>query len=215
MLAGFITVLALLAFDSSSATIIDRIAIAVGRRAIKTSDIDRDLRLTAFLNGAPVTNSAAARKGAGERLVDQQLIRQEIATGQYPRATDAEAAELLHQIRSSRFGGSDQRLRAALARYGLSESQLQDQLLWQLTVLRFINDRFRPGVQVSDEQVRQYYDAHLADLTRQYPKDSSFETLEPKIREMIEGDQTNQQFEDWLTAARKNVRIEYHQEALQ
>ena len=215
MLAGIMSVLCFVAFADTPKVVVDRIAVAVGRRAIKTSDIDRDLRVTAFLNGAPLTETAAARKAAAERLIDQQIIRQEIATGEYPRASDADATGLLQQIRTSRFGGSDTRLRAALTRYRLTEAQLQDQLLWQLTVLRFIDERFRPGINISDEDLRKYYDAHLAELKRQNPRDSSFEAMEPKIRETLEGTQTNQQFEEWLAAARKNVRIDYHQEAFQ
>lgn len=185
-----------------------------GKRAIKSSDIDRDLRPTAFLNRAPLDFPAEAKRKAAERLIDQQIIRQEIATGDYPRASDQDAASLLEKIRADRFAGSDARMRAELARYGLTEAQLQDQLLWQLTVLHFINERFRPGVQVSDADIRKYYDEHLPALKRQYPRDNSFETLEPRIRELVEGEQTNKQFEEWLDGTRKGIQIDYHQEAL-
>ena len=92
---------------------------------------------------------------------------------------------------------------------------MQDQLLWQLTVLRFINERFRPGAQVSDDDVKKYYDGHMAELKKAFARDSSFETLESKIRETLEGEQTNKQFETWLNDSRKQIRIDYHQEALQ
>jgi hypothetical protein len=214
MIAGFIPVLWLLAFDTTNAIVLDRIAIAVGRRAIKASDIDRDLRLTAFLNNAPLDISNTAKKAAAERLIDQQIIRQEIATGQYPRASDQEAARLREQIRTGRFHNSDVQFRAALSRYGITDSQLRDQLLWQLTVLRFIDIRFRPAAQVSDDDLHKYYETHLVELKRQFPRDSSFETLEPTIRETLEATQTDKQFEEWLASSRKTTRIEYHQEAL-
>ena len=214
MFYGIIAVLSWFAFDGASAVVIDRIAVVVGKLAIKTSDIDRDLRLTAFLNRAPLVESADAKKKAADRLVDQQIIRQQIATGDYPRAADSDAAALLQQLRTDRFGGSDTRLRAELSRYGLTEAQLQEHLLWQLTVLRFIDERFRPGVQVSDDEVRKYYDQHLADLKRQYPKDFTFPALEPAIRQSLEGEQTNKQFEEWLDTAHQNIWIEYHPGAL-
>jgi hypothetical protein len=214
MLAGFIPVLCLLAFDTTNAIVLDRVVIAVGRRAIKASDIDRDLRLTAFLNNAPLDTSNATKKASGERLIDQQIIRQEIATGQYPRASDEEAARLIEQLRVGRFHNSDAQFRAALSRYGVTDSQLRDQLLWQLTVLRFIDIRFRPAAQVGDDDLHKYYTAHLAELKRQYPQDSSFETLEATIRETLEATETDKQFEEWLASSRKTTRIEYHQEAL-
>ncbi len=214
MAAAMLALLSFLAFDAPGTVVLDRIAVVVGKRVIKASDIDRDLRLTAFLNREPLTINSAAKKKGADRLVDQQIIRQEIATGDYARATDSDAKALLDQIRADRFGGSDVRLRAELSRYGLTESQLQDQLLWQLTVLRFIDERFLPGIMVTDEEVRKYYDDHLADLKRQYPRDSTFTTLEPKLRQLLEGEQTNQQFEKWLEEARSRVLIEFHQEAL-
>lgn len=215
MLTGIITVLLALALQPSGAIVLDRIAVVVGKRAIKSSDIDRDLRVTAFLNRGPVDTSGDSKHKAAERLIDQQIIRQEIATGDYPRASDSDAAGLLGQIRTTRFAGSDVRLKAELTRYGLTETQLQDQLLWQLTVLRFIGERFRPGVQVPDEDVRKYYDEHLAGLKRQYPKDNSYDALEAQIRQSLEGEITNKQFEAWLDQAHKRIWIEFHQGGMQ
>lgn len=215
MFTGIITALCLLRiFATVDTVVVDRIAVVVGKRAIKASDIDRDLRVTAFLNRVPLDFGTDAKKKAAERLIDQQIIRQAIATGDYPRATDQEADSLFNSIRRDRFGGSDAGLRAELSRYGLTEAQLREQLLWQLTVLRFINERFRPGVMITDDDVRKYYDEHIAQLKRQYPRDSSFQTLAPQILRSLEGEQTNQQFEAWLDAVRKNTEITYHQEAL-
>jgi hypothetical protein len=214
MFTGIIAVLSLLAFETPGAVVLDRIAVVVGKVAIKSSDIDRDLRVTAFLNREPLVITPDTRKKAADRLIDQQIIRQEIATGEYPRASDADAVALLNQIRASRFAGSDPRLIAELNRYGLTKAQFQDQLLWQLTVLQFIDERFRPGVQVSDDDIRKYYDAHLADLKRQYSQDYSFPALEPKIRELMEGEEINKQFEAWLAAARSRMWIEFHQEGM-
>ena len=106
-------------------------------------------------------------------------------------------------------------LKQELARYGLAEDDLLQQLLWQLTVLRFIDQRFRVGVVVTDEEVRSYYDQHIAELRRQYPKDNSFEALVPQIRSSLEGEHVNQNFNEWLEQTRKSTRIEYKQEAFQ
>ena len=198
-----------LASALNAGVVIDRIAAIVGKQVIKASDIDRDLRVTAFLNQSPLNLNAQARKQATERLIDQTIIRNEIASGGYNRASDTDADHMLDQIRRERFGGSDQRLRQALAPYGLTEDQLRAQLLWQLTVLAFIDERFRPGVLVTDEEVRQYYDQHLAELKRQYPRDNTFETLASKIRSNLEGERINEQFESWLESTRKQQRVEF------
>jgi hypothetical protein len=197
------------------AVVIDRIAVIVGKSAIKSSDIERDLRLTEFLNREPVNLGAQARRKAAERLIDQQVIRTELATGSYSRATDADAEALLKRMERDRFGAVEARISAELERYGLSKNELRQQLLWQLTVLRFIQQRFQPGVLVADQDVRTYYDQHLADLKRENPRNSSFAALEPKIRDLLTGEDVNKDFEDWLSSARERSHIEYHQAAFQ
>jgi parvulin-like peptidyl-prolyl isomerase len=198
-----------------SAVVIDRVAAIVGKHVIKSSDIHRDLRLTQFMNREQVNLSADAMHKATERLIDQTIIRDEIARGGYRRPSDSEVDELVHQLRQDRFGGADARLREELSRYGLSDSQLREQLLWQLTVLRFIDQRFRPGVLVADEDVRTYYDQHLADLKRDFPQENSLEALEPKIRTSLEGERINQNFVAWLEETRKRNRIEFREGAFQ
>jgi len=199
----------------NGATVVDRMAVVVGKHVVKSSDIFRDLGATEFLNREQPNFSADARHKAADRLIEQTIIRDEIASGGYKWASSADADALLDKIRQERFGGSDARLGADLSRYGLTEQELREQLLWQLTVLRFIDQRFRAGVLITDEDVRNYYDLHLADLKRQYPQDSSFETLKPKIRASLEGERINQNFVQSIEGARKRVPVRYLQGAFE
>ena len=198
----------------SGAVILDRIAVIAGTHVIKDSDIDQDIRLTDFLNRVPLNLSPMARKEAAERLITQQIIRDDIVSGGYRRPPESEAAQLEAELDRDRFDGSEQRLRDVLKRYGLTEPQLREQLLWQITVLQFINQRFRGGVVVTDDDVRGYYDQHVADLRREYPKNNSFEALAPRIRTTLEGQRVNQSLNEWLDQARKSERVEFKQGAL-
>lgn len=195
--------------------IIDRLAVIVGKNAIKISDVDRDVRLTQFLNQEAMHIDSKARHESAERLVDQEIIRREISSGGYRRPVDREAEALEAQLKRDRFGVSNARFRQALEQYGLTEEQLRNHLLWQLTVLAFIDERFRAGVLVTDEDIRNYYEQHAAALRAGDPKDSSFEALTPKIKAVVEGERINEAFNQWLEQARKRYRIEYRQEAFQ
>ncbi|MGB6942737.1 MAG: hypothetical protein WBE37_10100 [Bryobacteraceae bacterium] len=199
----------------SGAVILDRIAVIAGTHVIKTSDIGRDIRLTDFLNRAPLNFSPSAKRESAERLIAQQIIRDEIVSGGYRRPPESEAAQLEAEQVRDRFAGSEQRLREGLQRDGLTETELREQLLWQITVLQFINQRFRGGVVVTDQDVRSYYDQHLAELRREYPKNNSFDALEPKIHDRIEGERINQSFNEWLDQARKSERVEFKPGALE
>lgn len=193
----------------------DRIAVVVDRHVIKASDIDRDLRLTAFLNEKPFQVTPDSKRAAAERLIDQQIIHQEIVTGGIRLPGDDSARTLEEQLQKDRFGNSKTRFEAALERYGLNETQLRERLSWQLAVLRFIDQRFREGVLVTDEDTRAYYDQHATELRKQYPQSYSFEALAPKIRETLEEERVDQNFDQWLKAVRRRTRIEYKQEAFQ
>lgn len=188
-----------------AAVVVDRVAVIVGTRVVKASDIERDLRASQMLNREPVNLSSDARRKVAVRLIDQELIRQEIANGGYRQPSRQDVDGFLAQLRRDRFSGSDAQLRSALKDYGISEAQFREYLLWQLTVLRFIDERFRPGVLVTDEDVRAYSDEHRADLKKD----------EPKIREIITGERVNQLFEEWLEQARRRVRVEYRDGAFQ
>jgi len=209
------TLLLVFAGALSGAVVIDRVAVIVAKQVIKTSDILRDLRLTQFLNREPLNLSAEAMRQSAERLIEQVIIRNEIARGGYRRPTESDADKLLAQIRQDRFGGAAGRMREELSRYRLNEGQLREQLLWQITVLRFIDQRFRPAVLVTEEDVRAYFDEHLADLKRDNAQSNALEALEPKIRASLEGERINKAFVEWLEAARKRNRIDYREGAFQ
>lgn len=205
----------LLACALSASVVLDRVAVIVGKQVIKESDILRDLRVTDFLNRQPADFSAAAKRKAADRLVEQMIIRDEIRRGAYAQASASQVDAMLKQIRDQRAGGSGARLQQELARYGLTDDQLRAQLQWQFDVLKFIDQRFRPGVMVTDENVKTYYDQHRAALERQYPQTKTYEAMEPKVRELLEGQQLNQEFDRWLDAERKRAAIEYKQGAFQ
>jgi hypothetical protein len=204
-----------LASALAASVVIDRVAVIVGREAIKLSDINRDLRVTQFLNREPPDLGAAARRQAAERLIDQLIIRDAIKKGDYAHAAESEIDATIRQLREQRFDGSASRMAQDLSRHGLAEDQLGLQLQWQFDVLKFIDQRFRPGVVVTPDEVRAYYDQHRATLERSYPNVKTFAGLEPKIRASLEGERLNQAFEDWIKEARKRTRIEYRQEAFQ
>jgi hypothetical protein len=176
----------------SGTVILDRIAVIAGTHAIKTSDIDRDIRLTQFVNQEPLHITPAAKREAAERLITQDIIRQEIIMGGYRRPPETQAVALEAQLRRDRFENSEQRFREAVHQYGLTEPELRERLLWQLTVLQFIDQRFRAGVVVTDE-----------------------EAPTPKLKAAIEAERINQNFNEWLDQSRRRYRVEYRKDAFE
>ena len=67
----------------------------------------------------------------------------------------------------------------ALASYQISEDDLIDRLSWQLTVLGFIDTRFRPGVHSTDAEIQQYFYEHRRQLIASNPGKSTLGQLQP------------------------------------
>ncbi len=191
------------------AVILDRVAIVVNNQPIKDSDIERDIRATSLLNGVQLDLGPAARIEAANRLIDQALIRREIQVAQYPEAKPEEAQALVEEMRKQRYGQSGA-YQAALQRYGIDDAQLHHQVAWQATVLKFIEQRFRPGVLISDEEVQKYFDAHVGELRRQAGgKPVTVDDVRGSIEEQLSGERVNRDFFAWLEQAHKEAQIRY------
>ena len=78
------------------------------------------------------------------------------------------------------------------------------QLLWQLTVLRFIDQRFRPGVLVTDDDIAAWCQQHSAEARN---------TSTDQIRGTLTEERITKAFEDWLAETRRDTRIDYRPQA--
>lgn len=212
MKRGIAAVFLIAAVVPASAVIIDQIAIVVNKHIIKDSDIGRDIRVTDFLNDAPLSFSNDARKKAANRLLTQAFIRHEIRIADYPTATPQQAGAELNDLIERRFK-TQAAFQSGLHRYGLTKPELQMYFQWQLTVLDFISARFKPAVNVTSNEVDAYYDSHAAALSKQHPDESTSE-LHNEARKILTGEQVNQQFYSWLDQQKKNANIQYLEESL-
>lgn len=193
--------------------IIDRVAVRVDDAIIKDSDIDRNTRVTEFLNNQPLNLNTEARREAAKRLIEQAFIRQEIQLGDYPQATWEEAGQQLDRLKKDRYKTQDA-MQAAIHRYGLVEPDLRFEFRSQLTVLRFIDLRFKPAVLVTDEEIQKYYGEHRAALIRANSGKNSLDDLRDQIRDILAGEKVNEQFFAWLDDQRKSHKVQFYEEGL-
>ena len=196
----------------AGAAVIDRVAVSVGLEAITESEIEREIRLTALLNNASADLIPASKRKAAERLVEQTLIRREIELSRYPRPDMKEIDQSLEQLKTVRFGG-EKGFQAALGRLNLTEQDVRRQVLWQTTLLRFIEMRFRPGVHVTEQDIREYFDREIKAVTNN--GQVSLEEYRDRIEQAISGQRADQEMDAWMKEVRSRTRIEYHAEAFE
>jgi len=196
------------------AEIIDRVAVSVGNQAITTSDLDREIRVAAFLNRTPPDFSPAAWRATADRMVEQRLIMRELENARYPSPPGSEIDPILDKFKKDNFPNDDD-YRRALAESGITEQDVRDELLWQRRLLLFINVRFQPTVQVSDQDIQDYFAKVVEPAAKAaHPgQPVNLEDYRPQIEEKLTGDQVDKQMSAWLEDARKRSDVVVHQEA--
>lgn len=209
---AYLVVLTMASAAATRAEIIDRIAVTLDNEAITASEIDREIRLTAFLNGDALDFSPEARRKAAERLIEQRLIRREIELGRYAEPAPSELEPLLKQLQAQRFQAAQQ-YRDALAQYSITEAELKAHLLWQATLLRFLDLRFGAGVQVSEEEIRQYFDRQAPAPQGNADSSRKLDEQRDAIRQKLTEAQIDKQMDEWLKETRKRARIEFRPDA--
>ena len=198
------------------AGIIDRIAVSVGNRVITASDLDREIRVTAFLNGATPDFSPAAKRTTAERMVQQKLIQNELESSRYPVPSESEVLPELDQFKK-KFFADDAAYQNALANAGITDEDVKAELLWQRTLLLFIDVRFRPGAQVTDADIQDYFDKVVAPAARAaHPGETpALDQYRAEIEQKLTGDRVDQQLDRWLEQVRQRTQIVFHPEAFQ
>lgn len=203
--------LLLLLATLTAAQTLDRIAVSVDNAAITERQVLEEIRLTAFLSRQPPDLGPAARRAAAERLVDQTLLAREMNLSRLPRATAEEIAPEL-KLEAARSGSRESFLQE-LARYQLTEDLLARRLAWQVTVLRFIDFRFRPGVQISDSDLEARYRAFARDFRREQRREPPpFEQARADLEKLLTEERVNMALERWLGEARTDAAIRYREQ---
>lgn len=195
------------------AEIIDRIAISVGNQVITQGQVDEEIRLTAFLNHEKLDLSIAERKKAAGRLIEQALVKRDLDLSRYPLPAPSEAEASLKDIKLSY--APESHYQEILQQDGIAEDALKRRLLWQLTLLRFVDFRFRPGIQIPEADVNTYYDQELSKWKQQGIQPvPTLEDSRAKIEEILTQQRIDQALDTWMAETRKQVPINYLDEAL-
>jgi hypothetical protein len=197
-----------------SAEIIDRIAITVDTQVITESQIDEEIRVTAFLNREKVDLSPGVKKEAASRLIEQAIVRREMNLNRYPLPDARNAADSLASLKATYPSETD--FQDALQTYGITQDELSRRLLWQLTLLRFIDYRFRPGIQIPDSDVQAYYRQQVSEWQQKGIKPiPGLEESRAQIEEILTQKRIDQVLNQWIKDTRSQVTITYHDAALE
>lgn len=189
---------------------LDRIAITVGRHVISEYQILQDIRISAFIDSKQPDFSAEQKRKAADRLIDQYLVLQDAASTRTPMPSASDVAAMLAPIKA-RYT-SDQGYRIALLQARITDAELAEHLLAGLRMLRYTDLRFRPEVEITEDALRAYYDKLTASAGNTSPR-PTFEASRNDIEKLLTDQQTMQALDRWLSTARGETAVVYHEAA--
>jgi len=196
----------------SAGEVIDRVVATVNGQPILQSDWEVAIRCEAFLDQRPLQFTESSARATLDRLIDQELLRQQIRSFQLKPPDANVLRDRTAEIRSQIAGAkTDDGWKAALARYGLTQDEIEARLADQEEILRFIDVRLRPTVHVDRRNIETYYnETLLPELKEKGAQPVPLSEVSNKIEEILLQRLIDSQLTDLLRDLRQqsDIRID-------
>jgi peptidyl-prolyl cis-trans isomerase SurA len=192
-----------------AADIIDRIVATVNGHVILQSDWDDAIRFEALMDDRPLAQiTDQDRSRALDRLIDQELLREQTQGVESPPPPPEEVKQRIQEVQSQYGAASPDAWRGTLARYGFDQKQLEARVARDIAVLRQVEARLRPTVQIDPTSIESYYhDKLLPQLRHAGGQAVPLAQVAAKIREILTQEKVNQLFSSWLRSLRAGSKI--------
>jgi hypothetical protein len=208
--------------EETKGVVLDSVVAVVNRHAILASDIDEEIRLS-VLDPVQSGQSVLTRQRALEQLISRTLIEQQIRREdeQAAEPAQAEVDARLAEIRRGlpfclhRNCTSDEGWKQILAARGLTPERVVSYLRYRLEILSFIERRFRQGIRITPEEIKEYYTKTLAPQYAPGDPVPALEAVSARVEEILLEQRVNALFDDWLENLRKQGDVEVLDPALE
>ncbi len=192
-----------------AADIIDRIVATVNGHVILQSDWDDAIRFEALMEDRPLAQiTDQDRSRALDRLIDQELLREQTQGVESPPPPAEEVKQRIQEVQSQYGATSPDAWKGTLARYGFDQTQLEARVARDISVLRQVEARLRPTVQIDPTSIESYYhDKLLPQLRHAGSQAVPLAQVAAKIREILTQEKVNQLFSSWLRSLRAGSKI--------
>src|SRR5580658_1051519 len=200
----------LFAPDRGSAQVIDRIIATVNGHIILQSDWDEALCYEALLTNRTLAQfNDDDRRAVLDRLIDQELLREQMKSADFPHATDAEVAARVAGARKLYpHAASSEAWQSLLAGYHLTEKDLLARVRQQIDLMRLVEARLRPAVQIDSKSIEAYYrNQFVPKLKKSGASEVSLAEVSGKIRELLTEQKVSELLVSWLQTLRSEGQV--------
>ena len=197
-----------LAGVSMAGPIVDRVVTNVNGHVVLQSDWEQEIAFEALLDGRqPDSFTADERKAALDRLIDQELLREQVRPGQPAPAT--EVATRMAEVRKLQPDSStEEGWHATLEKYGLTQRALEKRLSDDIELMKLVEDRLRPSIQIDQKAIESYYhDQLLPQIKKAGGNTKPLTEVYGKIRTLLAEQRMNELLNGWLASLRSGSHI--------
>jgi hypothetical protein len=194
--------------SSQAGQIVDRVVNNVNGRVILQSDWEQEIAFEALANARdPDSFTSAERNAALDRLIDQELLREQVRPSQ--SAPAEQVASRVTEIRKLHPDCvTDEGWRAKLQRYGLTQNSIEKRLGDQIQLMKLVEDRLRPSIQIDQQAVETYYkDQLLPDMKRAGNSATPLPEVYSRIKDLLAERKMNELLSGWLASLRTGSHI--------
>src|SRR5437899_2630267 len=145
--------------SAEAGQVIDRIVATVNGHIILQSDWDEGMCYEALLNGRALNQfTDDDRRAVLDRLIDQELLGEQMKSASFQHASEAEATARVAEARKQYPEAvTDSGWESVLGRFGLSEKDLIAHVQEQIDLMRLVDAHLRPSVQIDSKNIEAYY----------------------------------------------------------
>lgn len=190
--------------------VIDRIVATVNGHIILQSDWDEAMSYEALLNGRALNQFGDDdRRAVLDRLIDQELLGEQMKSAYFEHASEAEAAARLEEARKQYpEAATAEGWQAVLARFGLAEKNLVAHVRQQIDLMRLVDARLRPAVQIDSKSIEAYYrEKFVPQLKLPGAADTPSAEVSARIRELLTQEKVNELMVSWLQSLRSESKV--------
>jgi hypothetical protein len=194
----------------SAGEVLDRVLVKVNDHVLLQSDLEDEVRYECLIAHRSLQEvTPGDRKAALDRLIDQELLRQQMRVGEIKSAGPEEVEKQLAEMRTDYAQNHTQESwNAALSRYNISEDGARAHIRMELDQLRLVDARLRPSIQIDAADVENYYKQQLLpELVRSGAQQVTLAEATGKIRELLTQQKMNQSLSSWLEALHSQAQI--------
>jgi hypothetical protein len=198
-----------LAAPAGAGQIVDRMVANVNGHILLQSDWEEEVSFEAFVDArSPDSFTLEERKAALDRLIDQELLREQVRPSQAAPAD--EIATRVSEVRKLHpEAATNEGWKGALQRCGITQTELEKRLGESLQLMRLVEARLRPSIQIDQKAVESYYHEQLLpELKKAGSREVALPEVFGHIRDLLAEQRLNQLLHGWLATLRSASHIQ-------